>query len=160
MKRVDKCECGGTVYGVRGFGRLFTWCSKCTPVVRVKGRACATSGEGDQVSAFSRRGVRCDWCGKFSNHADGKYTKHDGTAIGYINQPQWERNHVDASGKHCPIDSELDICEECEAGLCQKCGGDQLVRITPATPGPSGWGWRCKACGHRWEIPAREETAP
>lgn len=35
-RRVGKCECGGTVRGVEGFGLLFTWCEKCTPVVKVK----------------------------------------------------------------------------------------------------------------------------
>jgi hypothetical protein len=35
-KRIGKCECGGTVYGVRDFGRLFSWCNRCTPVVSVK----------------------------------------------------------------------------------------------------------------------------
>lgn len=33
---VCKCECGGQVRGVEQFGRLFTWCTKCTPVVTVK----------------------------------------------------------------------------------------------------------------------------
>ncbi len=35
-EKVGKCECGGTVRGVRDFGRLFTWCEKCTPIVRMK----------------------------------------------------------------------------------------------------------------------------
>lgn len=35
-KRICKCECGGTVRGVQEFGRLFTWCEKCTPVVAIK----------------------------------------------------------------------------------------------------------------------------
>ena len=34
-KFICKCECGGNVRGVKDFGRLFTWCTKCTPVVRV-----------------------------------------------------------------------------------------------------------------------------
>ena len=29
---VCKCECGGQVRGIKDFGRLFTWCEKCTPV--------------------------------------------------------------------------------------------------------------------------------
>lgn len=33
---VCKCECGGQVRGVGQFGRLWTWCTKCTPVVTVK----------------------------------------------------------------------------------------------------------------------------
>lgn len=32
---VCKCQCGGNVRGVRDFGRLWTWCTKCTPVVKV-----------------------------------------------------------------------------------------------------------------------------
>lgn len=30
---VCRCECGGEVRGVRQFGRLWTWCTKCSPVV-------------------------------------------------------------------------------------------------------------------------------
>lgn len=37
-RKVCRCECGGTVYGVRQFGRLFTWCGKCSPVVKVRGK--------------------------------------------------------------------------------------------------------------------------
>ena len=29
---ICKCECGGQVRGIEDFGRLFTWCEKCTPV--------------------------------------------------------------------------------------------------------------------------------
>lgn len=32
---VCKCECGGNVIGVREFGRLWTWCDKCSPVETV-----------------------------------------------------------------------------------------------------------------------------
>lgn len=32
-KYICKCECGGQVRGVEQFGRLFTWCETCTPVV-------------------------------------------------------------------------------------------------------------------------------
>jgi hypothetical protein len=32
---ICKCECGGNVLGVRDFGRLFTWCDRCTPVETV-----------------------------------------------------------------------------------------------------------------------------
>jgi hypothetical protein len=32
---ICKCECGGNVYGVRQFGRVFSWCDTCTPVVKV-----------------------------------------------------------------------------------------------------------------------------
>lgn len=34
-RRICKCECGGQVRGIRDFGRLWTWCEKCTPVERV-----------------------------------------------------------------------------------------------------------------------------
>lgn len=32
---VCRCDCGGIVAGVYDFGRLWTWCRKCTPVVKV-----------------------------------------------------------------------------------------------------------------------------
>jgi hypothetical protein len=32
---ICKCECGGNVRGVKQFGQLFTWCTKCTPVVKI-----------------------------------------------------------------------------------------------------------------------------
>jgi hypothetical protein len=35
-RRICTCECGGTVRGVRGFGRWWTWCEDCTPVVVAK----------------------------------------------------------------------------------------------------------------------------
>lgn len=31
-KRICKCECGGTVRGFEDFGRLWTWCDRCSPV--------------------------------------------------------------------------------------------------------------------------------
>jgi len=34
-RRICKCECGGIVRGIEQFGRLFTWCEKCSPVVRI-----------------------------------------------------------------------------------------------------------------------------
>ncbi len=34
---VGRCSCGGSVRCVRGLGRLFTWCNKCTPVRKIKG---------------------------------------------------------------------------------------------------------------------------
>lgn len=33
---VCRCECGGQVRGISSFGRMFTWCEKCTPVVKVQ----------------------------------------------------------------------------------------------------------------------------
>lgn len=35
-RRICTCECGGEVRGLESFGRLFTWCEKCTPVEIVK----------------------------------------------------------------------------------------------------------------------------
>lgn len=32
---ICKCECGGNVRGMRDFGQLWTWCTRCTPVVKV-----------------------------------------------------------------------------------------------------------------------------
>lgn len=37
-RRICKCECGGQVLGVEGFGRLWTWCERCTPVVKIDPR--------------------------------------------------------------------------------------------------------------------------
>ena len=33
---LGKCQCGGDVRAVKDFGRLFSWCTKCTPVVKIK----------------------------------------------------------------------------------------------------------------------------
>ncbi len=33
---IGRCECGGDVRGVRSFGRLWSWCERCTPVVTVR----------------------------------------------------------------------------------------------------------------------------
>lgn len=35
---------------------------------------------------------------------------------------------------------------------CPSCGGKEIVMITPANPGPHGWGGRCKNCGQRWSL--------
>lgn len=32
---ICQCECGGQVFGVEQFGRLWTWCDRCTPIVKV-----------------------------------------------------------------------------------------------------------------------------
>ena len=32
---VCRCECGGDVMGVSQLGKLWTWCTKCTPVMKV-----------------------------------------------------------------------------------------------------------------------------
>lgn len=37
-KRICKCECGGTVRGVYDFGRLFSYCDRCSPVITVRMR--------------------------------------------------------------------------------------------------------------------------
>lgn len=34
-RQIGKCECGGIVRGVEQFDRLWTWCEKCSPVVKV-----------------------------------------------------------------------------------------------------------------------------
>jgi hypothetical protein len=34
-EKVCACECGGTVWGTRSFGRLWSWCDRCTPVQKV-----------------------------------------------------------------------------------------------------------------------------
>lgn len=34
-ERICKCECGGQVRGIWEFERLWTWCEKCTPVVKI-----------------------------------------------------------------------------------------------------------------------------
>jgi hypothetical protein len=31
-KYICRCECGGQVRGIEDFGRLWTWCEKCSPV--------------------------------------------------------------------------------------------------------------------------------
>lgn len=35
-KRICRCECGGWVRGVEDFGRLWTYCTKCTPVQKIR----------------------------------------------------------------------------------------------------------------------------
>lgn len=37
-RHVCKCDCGGALRGVEEFGRLWTWCEKCTPVVKFNPR--------------------------------------------------------------------------------------------------------------------------
>lgn len=37
-KRICRCECGGWVRGVKDFGQLWTWCTKCSPVQTFKPR--------------------------------------------------------------------------------------------------------------------------
>lgn len=101
------------------------------------------------MSVFRKTGVRCDWCGKFSSHPNGEYTKPDGISCGYINRPTWLVKQ--------DRDDDTDICEECEADRCTFCGSDQIVHLTPMTPGPTGWGVRCKACGKTWDIPTPVE---
>ncbi len=36
VRYYGRCECGGNTLGTREFGRMFTWCSKCTPILKVK----------------------------------------------------------------------------------------------------------------------------
>ena len=35
-KFICKCKCGGNVRGVHQFGQWWTYCTKCTPVVKIK----------------------------------------------------------------------------------------------------------------------------
>lgn len=103
------------------------------------------------MSRFKGKGVRCDWCGKFSNNENGEYTKSDGISAGYIVQPEWERF---PGGDHAvpSLQSDKDICEECADDLCRFCGSDLIVRQTPVVAGPHGWGYRCKTCGKATSI--------
>lgn len=96
---------------------------------------------------------RCDWCGKITRNQNGEYTRPDGVSAGYIRQPTWERFPAGDETSTNQVQSENDICEECEADLCPGCGSDQVVNIAPAIPGPTGWGGRCKACGYQWGMP-------
>jgi hypothetical protein len=112
------------------------------------------------MSAFQQTGVRCDWCGKFARNERGEYTRpicneHGVPLAGYIRRPPWE---VDEHGNDKSPDDGFDICEECRIGLCPQCGENEIVRVTPATPGPDGWGGRCKACGFEWTIPTIERA--
>lgn len=93
------------------------------------------------MTLLRNRSHRCDFCGKLSRAEDGYYRKPDGTA-GYIHSPDWDK------------DGPFDTCEECAEKRCPACGSAQIVNITPATPGPTGWGGRCKDCGHKWCMPA------
>jgi hypothetical protein len=100
------------------------------------------------MSRAKNGSVRCDWCGRLSRSPDCAYTRPDGSA-GYIVQPEWER-FPGGDPTADSIQSTNDICEECAGNLCPACGSDAVVNLTPAAPGPSGWGGRCKACGHQW----------
>ena len=104
------------------------------------------------MSAFGKNGKRCDWCGKIANNVHGEYLRpvrnqHGDQLAGYI--------QMRTSGGE---DVGLDICCECAAGGCPCCASDQIIQVSPATPGPTGWGGRCKACGQRWGIPAPEDA--
>lgn len=44
------------------------------------------------------------------------------------------------------------IPPELDDDACPRCGSDRIVRITPATPGPDGWGARCRCCGEAWNL--------
>ena len=53
-RRICKCECGGQVRGVKDFGRLRTWCEKCSPVVKfdpMVARYCRHSAQKDNAMA-------------------------------------------------------------------------------------------------------------
>jgi hypothetical protein len=102
------------------------------------------------MSRVRNKSVRCDWCGKLSGNQNGEYRKWDETA-GYIHQPEWER-FPGGDPQQTSIQSENDICEECAAGLCPACGSSEIVSVSPAIPGPDGWGGRCKQCGFNWAM--------
>jgi hypothetical protein len=36
IKFPRKCECGGTIKYTPDFGRVFSYCTKCTPVVSIR----------------------------------------------------------------------------------------------------------------------------
>ena len=40
-----ECECGGQVRGVEDFGRMWTWCEKCSPVVVIRSAALGESAK-------------------------------------------------------------------------------------------------------------------
>lgn len=95
--------------------------------------------------------IRCDWCGRLTRDKDAHYRKPDGT-YGVVVQPEWTR--FPGGDPTVPsIPDDRDICEECAADLCPGCGGGRIVRTTPAAPGPTGWGGRCKDCDHTWGVP-------
>lgn len=111
------------------------------------------------MSVFGKQGRRCDWCGKFTQAHDGEYTRpvknvHGVNLAGYIRQPSWFFN--DDGSLIDGNNHDFDICEECASDLCPHCGSQDVVMITPADPGPTGWGGRCNACGKRWDIPTSE----
>ncbi len=103
------------------------------------------------MSRTRNNAIRCDWCGRLTRNVNGEYTRPDGVSAGYIVQPEWERfpGGVTTDGS---IESNNDVCEECAAGRCPACGSAAIVQITPAVPGPDGFGGRCKDCGHEWEM--------
>jgi hypothetical protein len=105
------------------------------------------------MSLTKNRRIRCDWCGKLTSDQLGHYLKADGVNYGRIVQPEWERFPGGDETSANQIQSDHDICEECAAGHCPGCGSDQIVNVTPATPGPDGFGGRCKACGYQWAMP-------
>lgn len=43
-RRICRCECGGWVRGVREFDRLWTYCDKCSPVVKITPAALGLAG--------------------------------------------------------------------------------------------------------------------
>lgn len=39
VRFICKCECGGAVMGIEQFGRTFSYCDKCSPVVKLNKKA-------------------------------------------------------------------------------------------------------------------------
>lgn len=100
--------------------------------------------------------TRCDWCGKLTRDRDGHYLKPDGVNYGRIVQPEWQRFPGGDQTSQNQIQSDDDICEECEYNRCPGCGSDQIVHTKPGIAGPIGWGGRCKACKYEWGMPEKE----
>jgi len=89
------------------------------------------------MSRTSNGKIQCNFCRKLSGSDEGFYAKPDGRT-GYIHSPDWDK------------DGPFDTCEECAEKRCPWCGSTLIINVTPAIPGPTGWGGRCKSCGERW----------
>lgn len=101
------------------------------------------------MSLTKNKRTRCDWCGKLTSDNLGHYLKPDGRNYGRIVQPEWER-FPGGNPTADSVQSTNDICEECAENHCPACGSDDIVSLTPTTPGPVGWGGRCKTCRFEW----------
>jgi len=98
------------------------------------------------MSLAKNGSIRCDWCGRLTGNKDGEYTAPDGASAHYIRQPEWERfpgGRTDVGS----VESDRDICEECESNKCLGCGSGQIVKLRP-------WGGKCSDCGFCWGTTA------